>query len=403
MRSSRVLVRKHLLQHWVRSGLTVAAITLAMFLLCSVISIVTTLDRAVNSEATQRLVVQSAVSLFVNLPLGYQEKIVAVPGVEDVTVFQWFGGYFKEDEQPFAQFAVDHENFLHMYAKDMRVAEGPRGVTGDSALEAVQAAMNADRRAAIIGPDLARENNWKVGDTVPIIAKIFTKQDRSAWEFDIVGIYEPLKSNFDPRQMFFRFDYLRETLEAEGMVDDMGTGVYMVNLEATADPGLVSQAIDGLFENGPQRTKTATEAVFQSFFIAMLGNVPAFMGAIGGAIVFAVLFSVVNTMLMAGRQRRGEAGILKALGFSNACVARLLLYESLVLCLTGGALGIGIAALFEEPVRWAVGGALPGYTVEPSTLLLAVGVTLVVGVVAGIGPALGLGRLQPADALRSEA
>lgn len=403
MRSTLILVRKHLLHHWVRSGLTMAAITLAMFLLCFVISIVTTLDRAVSSEATQRLVVQSAVSLFVNLPLGYQEKIAGIPGVDDVSVFQWFGGYYKEDEQPFAQFGVDHDRFLDMYAKDMRIAEGPGGVTGEAAKEAVEKAMAADRRAAIIGPGLARENGWKVGDTVPIIAKIFTKEDRSAWEFDIVGIYEPLKSNFDGRQMFFRFDYLLETLEAEGLTDDMGTGVYMVNLLPTADPGAVSHTIDQLFENGPQRTKTSTEAVFQSFFIAMLGNVPAFMSSIGGAIVFAVLFSVVNTMLMAGRQRRGEAGILKALGFSDGVVARLLLYESLVLCALGGGFGILIAAFLEEPTKWAVGGALPGYTVEASTLWFAAGVTLVVGVIAGIGPALGLGRLQPAEALRSDA
>ena len=59
MRSNLILVRKHLTQHWMRSGLTVAAITLAMFLLCFVVSIVTSLEKAVNSEATQRLIVQS--------------------------------------------------------------------------------------------------------------------------------------------------------------------------------------------------------------------------------------------------------------------------------------------------------------------------------------------------------
>ncbi len=402
MRSNLILVRKHLTQHWMRSGLTVAAITLAMFLLCFVVSIVTSLEKAVNSEATQRLIVQSAVSLFVELPLGYQEKIVAVPGVEDVTVFQWFGGYFKEDEQPFAQFGVDHERLLDMYAKDMRIVEGPGGSTGETAREAVQAAMNGERRAAIIGPGLVRENGWKVGDTVPILPRIFVKEDRSAWDFVIVGVYEPLKSNFDTRQLFFRFDYLRETLEAEGATDGLGTGVYAVNLLPTADPGAVSQSIDKLFENGPQRTKTSTEAVFQSFFASMLGNVPAFMGGIGGAIVFAVLFSVVNTMIMAGRQRRGEAGILKALGFSNMSVARLLLVESLVLCLTGGALGILIATAFEDRMSWAIGGAIPGYAVEFSTVLLASAVTVLVGVVAGLGPAIGLGRLQPADAFRSD-
>ncbi len=402
MRSSLVLVRKHLAHHWARSGLTIAALTLAIFLLCFVVSIVTTLDRAVNESATQRLVVQSAVSLFVNLPLGYQEKIANLPGVDEVTVFQWFGGYYQEDETPFAQFGVDHDRFLDMYAKDMRLVDGPTPAPGETLQDAVERAMAGDRRAAIIGTGLVEEKGWEVGDTVPILPRIFTKQDRSAWDFDIVAVYEPLKSNFDPRQMFFRFDYLKETLEAAGMTDDMGTGVYMVNIEPSADPGAVSASIDALFENGPQRTKTSTEAAFQSFFVAMLGNVPAFMGSIGGAIVFAVLFSVVNTMLMAGRQRRGEAGILKALGFTDGSVARLLLVESMVLCTLGGGLGIALAATSQEGVRAAFSGNLPNYAVDPSTLALAAVVTLVVGVAAGLGPAVGLGRLQPADALRSE-
>ena len=403
MRSTLVLVRKHVLHHWVRSGLTMAALTLALFLLCFVVSIVTTLNAAVTSAASTRLVVQSAVSLFVNLPLAYQEKIAGVPGVEAVTTFQWFGGYYQENEQMFAQFGVDHDRFFDMYAKDVRLLEGPDGTTGEAAAEAVVAAMAADRRACVIGDRLAEEKGWEVGDTVPLLARIFTKSDGSAWDFNVVGIYEPLKANVDDRTLFFRYDYLKETIVSEGVPEDQfGTGVYMVNLTDSADPAAVSEAIDGFFENGPQRTQTTTEAAFQSIFVAMLGNVPVFMGSIGGAIVFAVMFSVVNTMLMAARQRRGEAGILKALGFSNGVVARLLVAESLFLCLLGGGAGIALALLSQEPVRDILGANLPGYAVEWSTVGLAAGVTVALGLLAGVAPAVGMSRLPPAEALRSE-
>jgi len=402
MRSTFVLVRRHLQHHWLRSGLTMAALALAMFLLCFVISIVTTLEAAITSAATTRLVVQSAVSLFVNLPISYVTKIVQVSGVDEVTVFQWFGGYFREDEQPFAQFGVDHGHFFSMYAKDLRIIAGPGGLTGPGASEAAIAAMAADRRAAVIGTRLAQEYGWNIGDTVPLTAKIFTKTDRSAWDFNVVGIYEPLKSNVDDRTMWFRFDYLQETMIAEGAPADFGAGAYMVNILPEADPSTVAAAIDRLFENGPQRTKTTTEAAFQAIFVAMLGNVPAFMASLGGAIVFAVMFSVVNTMLMAARQRRGETGILKALGFTDAAVMRLLLVESFVLCLTGGGAGIALAKGIEGPMRDAMGAALPGFAVAWSTLGIAAGVTLLLGLIAGIGPAIGLGRLHPALALRSE-
>ena len=401
MRSSLILVRKHLMAHWVRSGLTVVAMSLALFLLCFVTSIVTTLESVVDAASSRRLVVQSAVSLFVNLPLGYQEKISGVPGVEEVTKFQWFGGYFQEEEQPFAQFGVDHERMFEMYAEDMAIVEGPGGVTGDAARDAALSAMASDRRAAIIGMGLVREKGWAVGDTVPVLPKIFVKSDGSAWDFNIVGLYEPLRSNVDDRTLYFRFDYLQETLVAEG-AEDLGTGVYMVNLTGSADPAAIIEDIDGLFTNGPQRTKTTTEAAFQSFFVAMLGDVPAFMGSIGGAIVFAVLFSVVNTMLMAGRQRRSETGILKALGFSNGTVGRLLIIEALTLSLLGGGIGLALAKLTELPLSWALGAFMPGYAVAWSTIGLGVTVTVVVGLIAGIGPALGLSRLKPVDALRSE-
>ena len=127
MRSSLILVRKHLMAHWVRSGLTVVAMSLALFLLCFVTSIVTTLESVVDAASSRRLVVQSAVSLFVNLPLGYQEKISGVPGVEEVTKFQWFGGYFQEEEQPFAQFGVDHERMFECTPRTWPSSKAPAG------------------------------------------------------------------------------------------------------------------------------------------------------------------------------------------------------------------------------------------------------------------------------------
>lgn len=399
------LVPRHLRQHWLRSLLTVVALTFALFLFCFVRSIVTSLDQAVTEAAGNRLIVQSAVSLYVDLPVGYQGKIEGVPGVADVSKMQWFGGYYRDEENFFAQFGVDHGRFFEMYERDMEIVAG-RGadavVTGEGAHEAAMAAMAADRRAAIVGADLARDFGWEIGDTVPIIARIFRIPGREAWDFTIAGIYESKKANFDPRQMFFRFDYLQESLEQAGLIEDMGTGVFVVNAVEGADPAAVSTRIDGLFANGPQRTKTTTEAAFQSIFVSMLGNVPLFMGTIGGAIVFAVLFSVVNTMLMAGRQRRQEQGVLKALGFGDGAVGMLLVGEALVLSVVGGGLGLLAAKALEEPMRQGFGSNLPTYAIEDRTLLLGLAVVLAVGVIAGLGPAIGAMRASPVDALRSE-
>lgn len=399
-----LLVGRHLRAHWLRTALTGASVVVAIFLFCTLVSVVTSLDAAVTGSATNRVMTQSAVSLFVSLPRDYHSRIEMVDGAQAVTKFQWFGGIYQDPANFFAQFGVDHEVFFDMYAREFEIVQGPGGETGPEALQAVRRAMDADRRAAIIGTGLARDRTfgWQVGETVPLLGTVFPKADGSAWEFNIVGVYRPLKANFDDRTLFFRYDYLQETLDAGGALGPAGVGVFATNVAPGQDPAAVIAAIDRQFENGPQVTMSSTEAAFQAAFISMLGNLPFFVGTIGGAVVFAVIFSVVNTMLMSARQRLHEIGILKALGYSDAALGRLMLAESLALSVGGGLAGAGLARALSEPMRRGLGAFLPIYAVEGRTLALAVGISVLIGLVAGLAPALMAARLRPVQALRSE-
>ncbi|HTE06225.1 MAG TPA: ABC transporter permease [Planctomycetota bacterium] len=406
-----LLAGRHLRSHWLRSGLTMLSLTVAMFLFCLLISLVTSMEAAVSSAATDRVIVQSKVSLFVALPKDYQSKIEQVPGVEACTKFQWFGGYYQKPENYMAQFGIDHGVFLDMYRKEMGVlpasaatqpAELAKLEPADDARAAAVAALAGDRRAAIVGEALMATYGWKVGDTVPITGTIFTKADGSAWDFNIVGVYRPLKSNVDPNTIFFRYDYLDEALQAHAAIGPPGVGCYSVNVAAGHDPEAVIAATDAIFSNGPQATLTTTEAAFQAGFLSMMGNLPFFIGTIGGAVVFAVVFSVINTMLMSGRQRLHETGILKALGFTDGAVGRLMIGESLLLSLLGGGAGVLLAAVMDTGIKSVLGTMVPAYHMQPSTALLALGVTAAIGIVAGVTPAIVAARLRPTAALRSE-
>lgn len=394
------LVLRHLTAHWLRSGLTQLAMVVALFLFCFLVSMVVTLDAAVRQSSASRLIVQSAVSLFVDLPRDYQPRIARVPGVAGVTKFNWFGGYFRDPSDLFAQFAVDHEVFFDLYRRDLRIVAGPDPDLDPR--EGVLRAMARDRRACIIGTGLARDFGWKPGDVVPLTSTIYIKGDGTAWEFHVVGVYEPLKANLDDRSMFFRFDYLAEALDSGLATGPLGAGLYALNVADGYDAAEVAARIDALFANGPQVTMTTTEAALQASFVAMIGNLPVFLGTIGGAVVFAVFFSVVNTMLMAGRQRVHEAGILKALGFRDRMVGGLLLAESLFLSLGGGIVGVAVAMATVEPMKGLLGGYFPAYDVVPTTALAGLGVALLIGLVSGIAPAWMLARLHPAEALRME-
>lgn len=380
------LIRRNLLRHPVRTLLTIGSLAVAIFLLCFLRSLVTTLSAGVESANQQRLWVQSAVSLFVDLPLTYQGKIDAVDGVKRTTKWQWFGGYYQDPSNFFAQFAVEPEALFAMWPEV--------GISAGS-----KEAFFADKRACIIGEGLAREFGWKVGTVAPIIPQLFHKADGSAWEFQIAAIYRPERATVDDRTLFFHWDLFEETMK-EAMGETPQVGVFVIELEPGADVPGVMAAVDGLFENGPQRVQTTTEAEFNRQFVSMVGNVPRLVSFIGGGVLLAILLACVNTMLMQAREQLREIGVMKALGFSDAAAALFLLSQSLLLVGTGGALGIGLALVTQRGIAGVLSGFFPGYSVEPMTIAGAIGATLILGLLAGAVPARVAEKTRTVEALR---
>ncbi len=84
------------------------------------------------------------------------------------------------------------------------------------------------------------------------------------------------------------------------------------------DVPAVAQAIDEMFRNSPNPTKTESEHAFRLSFVAMMGNVKAFILSICGAVVFAILLVSANTMAISIRGRTREVALLKTLGFTRS-------------------------------------------------------------------------------------
>jgi putative ABC transport system permease protein len=384
---TRLLLR-NVLSHPVRALLTVGSVAVAVFLICMLHAVVAGLSRAVDTAASNRLIVQSAVSLFVDLPLAYQSKMAQVPGVEAICKWQWFGGRYEQDKGGFfAQFGIDPDTFLTSYPEFV--------ITDGSYAEFAQ-----NRTGCVVGRALAAQYGWRVGQTVPILGTIFQRSDGRPWEFTVAAVYRSTSPSIDEQTMYFHYDYLRQSLETGGAHGPEGVGVYMLRVQKGGDAVAVQSAVDELFANGPQRVQTTTEAEFNRQFISMLGDVPTMMQWIGGAVLFAIFFAVLNTMIMAGRERTRDVGVLKALGFTDASTALLLVGESLLLCGLGALVGIGGGLLLEPVFQAVVGAMMPGFAFDRGTLLLGAGVAFAVGIVAGLVPGLRAATLQPVAALR---
>lgn len=382
-----LLARRQALGHPVRTMLTMGAAIVAIFLFCFLRSIVTSLDAAVEASASNRIITSSAVSLFQNLPVAYQEQITGVEGVESVSRFTWFGGRYQSEENFFAQFGCDAKILLDQYPELMLD-------------ETAAAEWIADRQGAIVGRGLAEQFGWKVGDTVPLIGTIYPRVDGSEWQFNIHGIYESAAANIDEMTMYFHWDYLDRVLEEGGSYGPRGSSVFIVKLAEGYSGAEVAPAIDAYYAGGPQRTRTQTEAAFQAGFVGMLGNLPTFLGLIGTAVLIAILFGVVNTMTLAARERIRTMGILKSLGFPNAVPARLYLLESTGIMLAGGGIGMGIAYLTQEPFRDAFGTQVPFFHVATETYVFSTVICIVIGLIAGAVPAWRATRLRAAEAMR---
>jgi len=329
--------------------------------------------------------VMSANGLFVELPLHYQQKIEEVEGVELTTKFQWFGGYFRSQKNFFAQFAIDPETMFDMYPECKVPADQ-------------LAAFRRTRTGCIIGRTLAKEFGWNIGDTIPLTGALHPHPEDKAWEFTVVGIYRSDLPSFDNRTMFFRWDYFEETLKSGGYTPNVG--IYAIRAKPDAVLEQVIADVKSRFRDSEQRIDCYTEAEFQRQFQSMFGNIPLFLGWIGGGVLIAILVACVNTMLMSAREQTTDIGILKSLGFTDGSVFGLLLSQAMLLSLLGGACGMFFAWITQRPIASWIESMFPSYEITNGTFVLAAVVALAIGPLAGLIPALHARRLRCVEALR---
>jgi len=382
------LVSKNLLKHKLRFVLTVLSLAVAIFLLCVLRSLVVALNAGVADAAANRVIVQSKVSLFVLMPQSYGPKLAQVNGVEALVRWNWFGGYYKEQANFFAQFATDPKELFDVYP-EIYLVEG----TKEDFL--------ANQKSCLIGAETAAKYGFEIGDTVPIISPLYPKSDGGAWDYQVAGLYRSKKKSLDENTLFFHYDYLEKSLEEGVAMGPKDVGIFVLRIAPGAQPVDVMSEVDAMFENGPQAVQATSESEFQAQFVSMVGNVPLLVSSIGGGVMIAILLAVLNTMLMSAREQTRDIGVLKALGFTDGSVFGILILQAFVLCGLGGALGILLAKLTEPSVVASIGSMFPGYQVTGPTILEAVAATVAIGFLAGIAPALRARSLTVINALRA--
>ncbi len=199
----------------------------------------------------------------------------------------------------------------------------------------------------------------------------------------------------DTTALFFRYDYFDEAHRGErGQV-----GWYTVRVKDPKTSADVAKLINQEFENSAAEVKAEPEAAMAQSWANQLGDIGLIVTSILGAVFFTILLVTGNTMTQTVRERTGELGVLKAIGFSNGQVVAFVLVESCVLAVGGGILGLGLAWVMVSSGD-PTGGMLPMFFIPPHDLVIGLAFSVALGLATGFFPALQAMRLQVAVALR---
>jgi len=371
-------VRKNAFRNLRRSILTVLSIGFSLLLLTLMMAIWKNFYLQKGTEVSAlRLVTRHKVSLAFEMPSYYREKIRAMPGVANIVPGNWFGGKYKDDKSNnfFAQFGTDPDEFFQVY-KDWKISDDEI------------AAWQHDRAGAVVDSVLAQKFGWKLGQRIIIVGTIFPVN----LELNIRGFFTAPQPT---SALYYNQKYVEEAVPyLKGQ-----QGWYTILAKSPQDVPKIQAAVDDTFHSSPQPTKTETEKAFQLGFLAMLGNVKAFILSICGAVVFAILLVSANTMAMSIRERTREVAVLKTLGFTRQTVLGLFVGEAVVLALIGGVAGSLVALLLGMGAAKA-GGFAGALRVDLSTMWVAWVAAALMGFFSALVPAYHASRLGIVEGLR---
>ena len=256
------------------------------------------------------------------------------------------------------------------------------------------ASVENNLRVAVIGATTADNlglTETSIGSTIYI----------GGLPFELIGITEPKGgSTSADDQVIIPLSTAHELFVGSNSVSAIGISaasaddIDTVSAEVTATleqrHGITNGVDDFTIANQAQLLGTVSSVSdVLTLLLAGIASISLLVGGIG----------IMNIMLVSVRERTREIGIRKAIGARSRDILSQFLVEALALSLAGGLIGIGVGVVVSFLIGAYAGW---GFIFNPFTVVVAVGFSLIVGVVFGVWPASQAARLDPVVALRYE-
>lgn len=372
VRELPLLLLKNLTRNRRRSLLTVLGVAVAIFVIAALGAAIAGITFPVREVGADRLlkVREKARSnaLASRLPESYAFQVEEVEGVEGAT------GVLSD-------LAILGEERVHIFVRGVQ-PEPYRRIRNLEVSAAEWTGFADDPKAALVGHKLMEKMGWGVGDEVTI--------DLIELQVRIAGII-PAQGIDLENHLLVHLPYLQVAREAENQVSYL-----LVAPVEGSNPIQLASEIDRVMASSPVPTETGTAAAYAQAVVEDFMGFVGYLDLMRWVTVVITILGAANAIAMNVRERTAEIGILRAVGYSPRAVSTLVILESTLLAVFGGLLGMGAAKLMIG----GSGGELAGLELTLAGILQGIGISLLVGVLGGLLPAVSAAKLNPVEALR---
>ena len=346
-----------------RSLLTVLGTALALAMFAFVRTLEGGVDALRTSAASPTLVVfqQSRFCpLTSELPLRYESEIAHVEGVQAVLPVLLFVNACRSNLDLVTLHGVD--------PAALDAAEPVTLLAGD--LDTWKSRADG----AIVGKRLAARRRLSPGDSLRL----------GNVDVRVAGVFDGKGPGLDN----VAFVHDRQLQTARGLLGKATQ--FEVKLKPGADPAAVAREIDRRFATDEAPTDTKTMQAFVQGAVGEVAGIVSFARLLGWLAVGVVVLVLGNTVFISAQTRAAELGTLEAVGLPKTALAGLLLAESCLLALVGGALGTGLVVLWFHlvPTTLGVEGFGIDFVAGLPVLWAGLRASVAVGLLAAAGPVL---------------